>query len=48
MGFHVQLYHYPEDETDAFECGAVSVEFFFVLSGFFLPRSLEKINSVQI
>ena len=25
MGFHVQLYHYPEDEIYAFECGAVSV-----------------------
>ena len=44
MGFHVQLYHYSEKEIDVFETGAVSVEFFFVLSGFFLPRSLEKLN----
>ena len=35
MGFHVQLYHYPEDEIDAFECGAVSVEFSLFYPDFF-------------
>ena len=42
MGYHVQ-FSYSDDEIDAFENGALAVEFFFILSGYFLPRSLEKL-----
>ena len=42
MGYHIQ-FSYSDDKIDIFENGALAVEFFFILSGYFLPRSLEKI-----
>ena len=46
LGYHVQLSYDEENKTvDPFECGALSVEFFFFLSGYFLARSLEKLST---
>jgi len=42
LGYHVQL-SYDDDVYDIFENGAIAVEYFFLLSGYFLARSLEKL-----
>jgi peptidoglycan/LPS O-acetylase OafA/YrhL len=42
LGYHVQ-FSYSDDEVDFFENGALAVEFYFLLSGYFLARSLEKL-----
>ena len=34
---------YEDDVYDLFENGAIAVEYFFLLSGYFLARSLEKL-----
>ena len=48
VGYHIQL-SYDEDNKniDPFECGALAVEYYFILSGYFLARSLEKISADQ-
>ena len=43
LGYHVQ-FSYDDEKADAFENGALAVEFFFLLSGYFLARSLEKLS----
>ena len=42
LGYHVQ-FSYDDDKVDIFENGALAVEYYFLLSGYFLSRSLEKI-----
>ena len=42
VGYHVQM-TYEDDVYDIFENGAIAVEYFFLLSGYFLARSLEKL-----
>ena len=42
VGYHVQM-TYEDDVYDLFENGAIAVEYFFLLSGYFLARSLEKL-----
>jgi len=42
VGYHVQM-SYEDDVYDLFENGAIAVEYFFLLSGYFLARSLEKL-----
>ena len=46
LGYHVQ-FSYSDDKVDPFENGALAVEFYFLLSGYFLARSLEKISKDQ-
>lgn len=41
VGYHVQM-SYFNDSIDTFENGALAVEFFFLLTGFFLAKSIEK------
>ena len=43
LGYHVQ-FSYDDDKVDIFENGALAVEYYFLLSGYFLSRSLEKIS----
>ena len=43
LGYHVQ-FSYSDDKVDLFENGALAVEFYFLLSGYFLARSLEKLS----
>ena len=43
LGYHVQM-SYEDDVYDIFENGAIAVEFYFLLSGYFLARSLEKLS----
>ena len=43
LGYHIQ-FSYDDEKVDPFENGALAVEFYFLLSGYFLARSLEKIN----
>ena len=46
VGYHIQLsYDEESKEVNIFECGALAVEYFFFLSGYFLVRSLEKIST---
>ena len=46
VGYHIQLSYDVDDKTvDPFECGALAVEYYFFLSGYFLARSLEKISA---
>jgi len=45
VGYHVQM-SMNNDVADIFENGALAVEFFFLLSGYFLARSIEKINGI--
>ena len=48
VGYHVQLSYDEENESiDPFECGALAVEYYFFLSGYFLARSLEKLSKDQ-
>ena len=45
VGYHIQLSYDEEDKSvDPFECGALAVEYYFFLSGYFLARSLEKLS----
>ncbi len=44
VGYHVQM-SMNNDIADFFENGALAVEFFFLISGYFLARSIEKINA---
>ena len=45
VGYHIQLSYDEDNETlDPFDDGALAVEYYFVLSGYFLARSLEKLN----
>lgn len=46
IGYHVQM-SFSGDEINFFENGALAVEFFFLISGYFLARSIEKINSKE-
>ena len=43
LGYHVQ-FSYDDEKVDLFENGALAVEFYFILSGYFLARSLEKMS----
>ena len=43
LGYHIQ-FSYKDEKVDPFENGALAVEFYFLLSGYFLARSLEKIS----
>ena len=43
VGYHLQM-SMNNDEKNLFENGAVAVEFFFLISGYFMARSLEKMN----
>ncbi|MCM1532385.1 MAG: acyltransferase [Ruminococcus flavefaciens] len=44
VGYHVQM-SMNNDVADFFENGALAVEFFFLISGYFLARSIEKISA---
>ena len=46
LGYHVQM-SYEDDVYDIFENGAIAVEYFFVLSGYFLARSLERLAKYE-
>ncbi len=46
IGYHVQM-SFSGNGTDLFENGALAVEFFFLISGYFFARSLEKINAKE-
>ena len=43
LGYHVQ-FSYDDEKVDIFENGALAVEYYFLLSGYFLARSLEKLS----
>ncbi|MDE7306495.1 MAG: acyltransferase family protein, partial [Clostridia bacterium] len=43
VGYHVQM-SMNNSAADFFENGALAVEFFFLVSGVFLARSIEKVN----
>ncbi|MDE6598013.1 MAG: acyltransferase [Clostridia bacterium] len=44
VGYHVQM-SMNNNAADFFENGALAVEFFFLISGYFLARSIEKVNA---
>lgn len=47
VGYHIQLSYDNKDDNknvDPFENGALAVEYYFLLSGYFLARSLEKLS----
>lgn len=46
VGYHVQM-SMNNDVADMFENGALAVEFFFLISGYFLARSIEKISAKE-
>lgn len=46
VGYHIQM-TFLGDSTDFFENGALAVEFFFLISGYFLARSIEKISAKE-
>ena len=46
IGFHVQM-SFSGDAMNLFENGSLAVEFFFLISGCFLARSIEKINAKE-
>ncbi|MCR4661975.1 MAG: acyltransferase [Clostridia bacterium] len=46
VGYHVQM-TWANGGTQFFAGGALAVEFFFLISGYFLARSIEKINSKE-
>ena len=46
VGYHIQM-TFSGDSIDFFENGAVAVEFFFLISGYFLARSVEKISTKE-
>ena len=46
VGYHIQLSYDEDNEAlDPFDDGALAVEYYFILSGYFLARSLEKLNT---
>lgn len=47
VGFHVQLEIIQNKNAKFFQNGANAVEFFFLVSGYFMARSIEKINSKE-
>ena len=44
VGYHVQM-TWAGEKLSIFEGGALAVEFFFLISGYFLARSIEKIGT---
>ena len=45
VGYHIQLSYDEDNETlDPFDDGALAVEYYFILTGYFLARSLEKLS----
>lgn len=46
IGFHVQM-SFSDNAINLFENGSLAVEFFFLISGHFLARSIEKINAKE-
>ncbi len=46
VGYHIQM-TFLGDSTNFFENGALAVEFFFLISGYFLARSIEKISAKE-
>ena len=46
VGYHVQM-AWAGDNLSIFEGGALAVEFFFLISGYFLARSIEKIGTTE-
>ncbi len=44
IGYHVQM-SFSGDGIDLFENGALAVEFFFLISGYFFARSIEKLKN---
>ena len=46
VGYHVQM-TWAGDGLQFFAGGALAVEFFFLISGYFLARSIEKINAKE-
>ncbi|MDE7265322.1 MAG: acyltransferase [Clostridia bacterium] len=46
VGYHIQM-TFSGDNIDVFENGALAVEFFFLISGYFLARSIEKISAKE-
>lgn len=44
IGYHVQM-SFAGNGIDMFENGALAVEFFFLISGYFFARSIEKISA---
>ncbi|MCM1037808.1 MAG: acyltransferase [Ruminococcus sp.] len=46
VGYHVQM-SMNNSIADFFENGALAVEFFFLISGYFLAKSIEKVNGRQ-
>lgn len=44
VGYHVQM-SFSGNGINLFENGALAVEFFFLISGYFFARSVEKINA---
>ncbi len=46
VGYHIQM-TFLGDGINVFENGALAVEFFFLISGYFLARSIEKISAKE-
>ncbi len=46
VGYHIQMTFFG-DGINFFENGALAVEFFFLISGYFLARSIEKISAKE-
>ena len=46
VGYHVQM-TWAGNKLSVFEGGALAVEFFFLISGYFLARSIEKISAKE-
>ena len=46
VGYHIQM-TFLGDGINFFENGALAVEFFFLISGYFLARSIEKISAKE-
>ena len=46
VGYHVQM-TWAGSKLSVFEGGALAVEFFFLISGYFLARSIEKIGTKE-
>lgn len=46
VGYHIQM-TFLGDDINFFENGALAVEFFFLISGYFLARSIEKISAKE-
>ncbi|MDE6104955.1 MAG: acyltransferase [Clostridia bacterium] len=46
VGYHVQM-TFSDGTANFFANGALAVEFFFLISGYFLARSIEKINAKE-